>query len=80
MAIKQVRKKDLKIVEIFQMRREIDILKMCQHPNVNKLVDVFENASYHFLVLEIINGKNLYDYLKLRNFKLSEPRVKSIVL
>ncbi len=63
------------------MRKEIDILKMCGgHPNINRLVDVFENASYHFLVLEHIAGKNLYDYLKQRGFKLSESRAREIIL
>lgn len=75
-----MRKRDLKVVEIFQMRKEIDILKMCQHPNINQLIDVFENASHHFLVLEHIKGKNLYDYLKARNFKLSESRAREIIL
>lgn len=62
------------------MRREIDILKLCQHPSISRLVDVFENASYHYLVLEHIEGRNLYDYLKARSFKLPEPRAREIVL
>jgi serine/threonine protein kinase len=36
---------------------------MCQHPNVIRLIDFFENESYHFIVLEHCKGKNLYDYL-----------------
>jgi serine/threonine protein kinase len=53
----------MKIVEIYQSRREIDILKMCQHQNVIRLIDFFENESYQFIVLEHCKGKNLYDYL-----------------
>jgi serine/threonine protein kinase len=62
-ALKTARKRDMKIVEIYQSRREIDILKMCQHPNIIRLIDYFENESYHFIVLEHCKGKNLYDYL-----------------
>ncbi len=69
----------MKIVEIYQQRREIDILKMCQHPNIIQLIDYFENESYHFIVLELIKGKNLYDYLQSREYILSEKRVREII-
>ena len=39
-AIKTVHKKDMKPIEIYQQRREIDVLKMSQHPNIVGLVDV----------------------------------------
>lgn len=34
----------MKPIEIIQQRREIEVLKMCQHANIVKLIDVFENA------------------------------------
>lgn len=51
---------------------------MCQHPNIIKLIDLFENSDYYFIVLEYLDGKDLYDYLQSRNYKLSEERVKEI--
>lgn len=33
-AIKQVKKKNMSHVEIFQQRREVEVLKMCQHVNI----------------------------------------------
>ena len=42
---------------------EIDILKVCNHPTINKLIDVFEDADNFYLVLEYIDGKNLGGYV-----------------
>ncbi len=70
----------MKPIEIYQQQRETDILKMCQHPNINRLIDLFDGVSYTFIVLEQIHGKNLYDYMKTRNFKLPEDRAREITL
>lgn len=35
-------------------RNEIEVLKMCQHPNIVRMVDVFENPDYIFIVLELL--------------------------
>ena len=62
-AIKTVHKKDMKPIEIYQQRREIDVLKMCQHPNIVGLIDLFENSDFYYLVLEYMQGKDLFDYI-----------------
>jgi len=77
-AIKTVHKKDMKPIEIYQQRREIDVLKMSQHPNIVGLIDLFENSDYYYIVLEYMQGKDLFDYIQIRNFKLTEHRVKEI--
>lgn len=53
---------------------------MCQHPNIIKLLDLFENADYYYIVLEYMEGKDLFDYLKARNFQISERRGRELVL
>ena len=67
-AIKIVPKKNLKTIDSLQMRREIDILKMCQHPNVIKLVDLFENVGHYHIVMDYMAGKDLFDYIQKRSF------------
>lgn len=62
----------MKPIEIYQQRREIDTLKMSQHPNIVSLIDLFENSDYYYLVLEYMQGKDLFDYIQVRDFKLSE--------
>jgi 5'-AMP-activated protein kinase catalytic alpha subunit len=68
----------MKPIEIYQQRREIEVLKMSQHPNIVGLIDLFENSDYYYIVLEYMQGKDLFDYIQLRNFKLGEMRVKEL--
>lgn len=53
---------------------------MCQHPNIIKLIDLFENSDQYFIVIEYMAGKDLFDYIQKRNFMLPEERVKQLVL
>jgi serine/threonine protein kinase len=62
-AIKTVKKAHMKPIEVFQQRREIEVLKMCQHKNIIKLVDIFENSEYYYIVLDYMSGKDLFDYI-----------------
>jgi serine/threonine protein kinase len=59
-------------------RREIDVLKMCQQPNIVRLIDVFENHKYFYIVLEYMDGGDMFDYLKERNFTISEERARQM--
>lgn len=42
-AIKVMSKKEMTVQDVELQRREIEILKMCQHPNIIRLLDIFEN-------------------------------------
>ncbi|KAF8472671.1 kinase-like domain-containing protein [Kalaharituber pfeilii] len=53
------------------MEREIIIMKMIRHPNVLRMYDVWENKYELYLVLEYIDGGDLYDYMISRG-RLSE--------
>jgi serine/threonine protein kinase len=63
-AVKIMGKKDIKPIETYQIKREIEVMKMCKHPNIVRLEDLFENAECFFLVLEFMGGGDLFDYLK----------------
>lgn len=78
-AVKQVKKKNMSHIEILQQRREIEVLKMCQHPNIINLVDLFENSDYYYIVLDYMAGSDLFDYLQTREFNLGEKRVRELV-
>ena len=73
-----MKKKNMTHIEVFQQRREIEVLKICQHQNIIGLIDLFENAAYYFIVLEYMAGADLFDYLQARNFNVGEERVKMI--
>jgi serine/threonine protein kinase len=51
---------------------------MCDHPNVVKLIDTFENSEYFFIVLEYLNGGDLFEYLNKKEFKITEDRARQI--
>ena len=73
-AIKIMNKSKMDSSDIELMRTEIEILKICQHPNIIRLYDVFENIDYIYIIMEYCPGGDLFSYLENRNFKLSEER------
>lgn len=46
-----------------KLEREITIMKLIHHPNVLQLYDVYETNKELFLVLEMVEGGELFDYL-----------------
>eukprot|EP00467_Chlorarachnion_reptans_P022949 CAMPEP_0114523648 /NCGR_PEP_ID=MMETSP0109-20121206/21408_1 /TAXON_ID=29199 /ORGANISM="Chlorarachnion reptans, Strain CCCM449" /LENGTH=567 /DNA_ID=CAMNT_0001704987 /DNA_START=129 /DNA_END=1832 /DNA_ORIENTATION=+ len=43
--------------------REISILRAISHPNVVKLFHTYESRTHFFLVMELVKGMELFDYL-----------------
>jgi serine/threonine protein kinase len=66
-AIKSIKKEKMSENQMSYHRREIDTLKMCQHPNIIKLLDIYETFDHFFIVLELMEGGDLYRYLERRN-------------
>jgi serine/threonine protein kinase len=62
-AVKLVKKTDLSIKDLELLRREIEVLKVCQHPNIIRFYDVFENQDYIYIVMESLQGGDLFRYL-----------------
>ena len=77
-AIKTVDKiKHSTIIE--QIKNEVSIMKLCQHPNIVKLLDVFETVSHIYIAMEYLPGGDLLTYFKNRKSKINEERVCQIV-
>lgn len=74
-AVKILNKTMMSDKQLENSRFEIETLKLCQHPNIVRLYEIFENADYIYLVLEYLNGGNLLELLKLKNYKLPEATV-----
>lgn len=51
-AVKIMSKKEMSVSDMELQRREIEILKMCQHPHIIRLLDIFENQDYIYIVME----------------------------
>ncbi|KAJ5080390.1 serine/threonine-protein kinase gin4-related [Anaeramoeba ignava] len=72
-AIKIISKKNLnkQKKQLSKIEREIAILKLMHHPHVLGLYDVYETKTHLFLIMEYIEGGELFDYL-IEKQKLSE--------
>eukprot|EP01104_Vermistella_antarctica_P017388 TRINITY_DN615_c0_g1_i3.p1 TRINITY_DN615_c0_g1~~TRINITY_DN615_c0_g1_i3.p1 ORF type:complete len:746 (+),score=197.02 TRINITY_DN615_c0_g1_i3:596-2833(+) len=46
-----------------KLEREIAVMKLLDHPHVLKMYDVYETDHYLFLILDYVEGGELFDYL-----------------
>lgn len=77
-AVKIMSKKEMSVADVELQRREIEVLKMCQHPYIIRLLDIFENEDHIFIVMENLSGGDLFTYLEKRKFTVTELRAKNI--
>ena len=78
-AIKIMAKKTMEPSDLELAKTEIDILKICQHPNIIKIYDVFDTADYIYIVMEYCAGRDLLSYIEKTNYKLPERRTCEII-
>lgn len=57
-AVKTIKKS--KVGRLETLKREIEILKTMDHPNIIKLIDVFEDDKYLHLVTELCTGGEVF--------------------
>ena len=67
-AVKVLSKKKMSDEDKIAMQTEIEILKTVDHPNVVKLVDVFEDERHWCLVMELMQGGELFDQILEKEF------------
>jgi serine/threonine protein kinase len=79
-------KKDMNNQDLELVKTEIEILKICQHPYIIRLYDIFENADFIYIskdnlitVMEFCSGGDLFSYIEKRGFRMPEARAASIV-
>ena len=54
---------------------ETDLMRRLNHPNITKILELFETEKYILIILEYINGGNLFSFVKKRR-KLNEKTAK----
>ncbi|BFU25287.1 protein kinase, putative [Entamoeba histolytica HM-1:IMSS-B] len=62
-AIKKITKKDIPEDQLEMIKREIQLMRQLHHKNIVKLFDVYENNEILYLILEYVEGGELYDRL-----------------
>ncbi|RMZ83737.1 hypothetical protein DV738_g913, partial [Chaetothyriales sp. CBS 135597] len=60
----------------FGIEREVVIMKLIEHPNVINLYDVWENRGELYLVLEYVQGGELFDYVSSNGALPEEEAVR----
>ena len=55
-----------------KVEREIAVMKLVLHPHVMALYDVYESNEELFMILELVEGGELFDFL-VKKGKLGEP-------
>ena len=76
-AIKSFNKEKYSNEKMKKIFYEMNLMKSLNHKNITKILELFENEKYIFIIMEYINGGNLFSYVKKRR-KLSEKTTKFI--
>ena len=63
-ALKAIDKTSLTMKEKDFLREEIQIIRQIQHPNVVVMKDVYETAKDMYILMECVQGGELFDYIK----------------
>ena len=78
-AIKTIKKNFLRS-NIESIKSEINILRSLDHPNIVKYFETYEDENYLHIVMEYIEGDNLFRVLTKQNkFKFSERIISQIM-
>jgi len=77
-AIKFIEKKFVDKQDLVLLAREIDIMKKVHHPNILRLIEVFETEDVIALVMELVNGGELF-YKIVEKGNYSEEDAAKIV-
>jgi len=62
-AVKVIKKKHISEEENELLRTEIAILRLVAHRNIVKLIDVFETLEHIYIVMELLEGGELYHHI-----------------
>mmetsp|Transcript_154123 Transcript_154123/g.287320 ORF Transcript_154123/g.287320 Transcript_154123/m.287320 type:complete len:711 (-) Transcript_154123:75-2207(-) len=74
-AVKTVHKRRMKAEAL---KRETEIMKQLDHPNIVKLIEVVEDPNCYYLVMELCSGGELFDYI-IENDSVTEREVAKIM-
>ena len=78
-AIKIIKKSSMKAMDLQQVMYEIDIMKILKHPNVVKLLDLFENSENVYIVMELFQGGDLSQYIYKNQSNINEGKFSNFI-
>ncbi len=76
-AIKVIDKNKLDEISREHLFQEVRCMKLVQHPNVVRLYEVIDTSTKLYLILELGDGGDMYDYIMKHSNGLSEQKSKN---
>jgi len=73
-AVKSIEKNYNTTINPDHLIREVELLKEINHPNIIKLIDIYEDIDYLHIVTERLLGDELYDRIRMKK-KLVEDGI-----
>jgi len=65
-AAKIINKKTMKPKDLELLGKEVKILNMLKHPNINQMIETFDTKNHLYIVLELLEGENLFENIVKR--------------
>jgi len=65
-AAKIINKRTMKAKDLDLLGKEVKILKMLKHPNINQMIETFDTKNHLYIVLELLEGENLFENIVKR--------------
>jgi serine/threonine protein kinase len=78
-AVKIFKKQGLTYKQIEWIRTEIEVLTVCNHPNIVRLYEVFESTDTIYMVIELLSD-TLYNYMNKKAFIIEETIVRKFMI
>ena len=78
-AVKIMDKKKMNSTRLESARTEIEIMKICQHPNIIHYIDSYVIDNNIYIVMEYCEGGTFFEFLKKRNFVLKEDLAVNLI-
>ncbi|XP_034094566.1 SNF related kinase b isoform X1 [Gymnodraco acuticeps] len=75
-AVKMIDKTKLDVMATSHLLQEVRCMRLVQHPNVVRLYDVIDTPSTLFLIMELAEGGDLYDYILRHEGGVAEGNAK----
>ncbi|KAJ8252164.1 hypothetical protein COCON_G00214760 [Conger conger] len=75
-AVKVIDKTKLDAMATGHLLQEVRCMKLVQHPNVVRLYEVIDTQTRLYLILELADGGDMYDYILRHEGGVSEARAK----
>ena len=77
MAVKLIDKRSLSDKEKDFLREENQIIRLISHPNIVQMRESFETDNHIFIVMEQVNGGELFEHIK--TYELEESEISLIM-